>query len=154
MKGIIWFRTDLRIDDNPALLSALNQCEEVLGIYIFSQTQWDLHNESNIKHEFLINNLTVLEQSLAKLNIPLVAINTESYKTLSKDLCSFLVDQKIDHAFWNNEFGYNETKRDQSAIEALEKVNIQTSQFNDQVIYRARLSKDWSRKSFLSFYTF
>ena len=135
MKGIIWFRTDLRIDDNPALLSALNQCEEVTGIYIFSQTQWDLHNESNIKHEFLINNLTVLEQSLAKLNIPLLAINTESYKTLSKDLCSFLVDQKIDHAFWNNEFGYNETKRDQSAIKALEKVNIQTSQFDDQVIY-------------------
>ena len=54
MKGIIWFRTDLRIDDNPALLSALNQCEEVVGLYIFSQTQWDLHNESNIKHEFLI----------------------------------------------------------------------------------------------------
>ena len=135
MKGIIWFRTDLRIDDNPALLSALSQCEEVVGIYIFSQMQWDLHNESNIKHEFLINNLTVLEQSLAKLNIPLVAINTESYKTLSKDLCSFLVDQKIDHAFWNNEFGYNETKRDQSVIEDLEKANIQISQFNDQVIY-------------------
>ena len=135
MKGIIWFRTDLRIYDNPALLSALSQCEEVVGIYIFSQTQWDLHNESNIKHDFLINNLILLEESLAKLNIPLVAINTESYKTLSKDLCSFLVDQKIDHAFWNNEFGYNETKRDQRAIEALEKVNIQTSQFNDQVIY-------------------
>jgi len=135
MKGIIWFRTDLRIDDNPALLSALSKCEEVIGIYIFSQMQWDLHNESNIKHEFLINNLTVLEQYLAKLNIPLVAISTESYKTLSKDLCSFLVDKKIDHAFWNNEFGYNETKRDQNAITALEKVNIQTSQFNDQVIF-------------------
>ena len=135
MKGIIWFRTDLRIDDNPALLSALSQCEEVQGIYIFSQSQWDLHNESNIKHDFLITNLTLLEESLAKLNIPLRAINTESYKTLSKDLCSFLVEEKIDHAFWNNEFGYNETKRDQSAIEALEKVNIQTSQFNDQVIY-------------------
>ena len=135
MKGIIWFRTDLRIDDNPALLSAIDQCEEVIGIYIFSQTQWDFHNESNIKHEFLINNLTVLEKSLAKLNIPLVAINTESYKTLSKDLCSFLVAHKIDYAFWNNEFGYNETKRDQSAIKALKKLNIQTSQFNDQVIF-------------------
>ena len=136
MKGIIWFRTDLRIDDNPALLSALSKCEEVQGIYIFSQSQWDLHNESNIKHDFLINNLTLLEESLAKLKIPLVVINTESYKTLSKDLCSFLVEENIDHAFWNNEFGYNETKRDQSAIEALEKVNIQNSQFNDQVIYK------------------
>jgi deoxyribodipyrimidine photo-lyase len=154
MKGIIWFRTDLRIDDNPALLSALNQCAEVVGIYIFSQTQWDLHNESNIKHEFLINNLTVLEQSLAKLNIPLVAINTETYKTLSKDLCSFLVDQKIDHAFWNNEFGYNETKRDQSVIKALEKVNIQTSQFNDQIIFEPGFLKTGQGKPFSVFTPF
>ncbi|MDA9925359.1 DNA photolyase family protein [Gammaproteobacteria bacterium] len=154
MKGIIWFRTDLRIDDNPALLSALNQCAEVVGIYIFSQTQWDLHNESNIKHEFLINNLTVLEQSLAKLNIPLVAINTKTYKTLSKDLCSFLVDQKIDHAFWNNEFGYNETKRDQSVIKALEKVNIQTSQFNDQIIFEPGFLKTGQGKPFSVFTPF
>ena len=154
MKGIIWFRTDLRIDDNPALLSALNQCAEVVGIYIFSQTQWDLHNESNIKHEFLINNLTVLEQSLSKLNIPLVAINTETYKTLSKDLCSFLVDQKIDQAFWNNEFGYNETKRDQSVIKALEKVNIQTSQFNDQVIFEPGFLKTGQGKPFSVFTPF
>ena len=87
MKGIIWFRTDLRIDDNTALLSALSQCEEVQGIYIFSQSQWDLHNESNIKHDFLITNLTLLEESLAKLNIPLVVINTESYNYEDKGWC-------------------------------------------------------------------
>ena len=154
MKGIIWFRTDLRVDDNPALLSALSKCEEVVGIYIFSQRQWDLHNESNIKHEFLINNLTFLEESLAKLNIPLVAINTESYKTLSKDLCSFLVEQNIDHVFWNNEFGYNEAKRDQSAIEALEKINILTSQFNDQVIYEPGFLRTGQGKSFSVFTPF
>ena len=102
-RGLVWFRTDLRIDDNPALSSALSQFEEVLAIYVFSEAQWALHNESNIKQEFLINNLTLLEKSLAKLSIPLMAINTESYKTLPKDLCSLAVQQKIDHAFWNND---------------------------------------------------
>ena len=134
-RGLVWFRTDLRLDDNPALSSALSQCEEVLAIYVFSEAQWALHNESNIKQEFLINNLILLEKSLAKLSIPLIAINTESYKTLPKDLCSLAVQQKINHAFWNNEFGYNESKRDQISIDALEKINIQTSQFNDQVVY-------------------
>ena len=134
-KGLIWYRTDLRLDDNPALSDALLQCEEVLAVYVFSINQWELHNESNIKHHFLINNLTLLEESLHKLNIPLIVINTETYKTLPKDLCSFSVEHKIDKVFWNNEFGFNETKRDQSVIEALKKLNIQTSQFNDQVIY-------------------
>ena len=79
-KGLVWFRTDLRLDDNPALNAALRKCEAVLAIYIFSQSQWEIHNESNIKNEFLINNLILLKASLEKLGIPLIAINTESYK--------------------------------------------------------------------------
>ena len=51
-KGLIWFRTDLRLDDNPALNAALGACEEVLALYVFSDYQWEAHNESNIKHEF------------------------------------------------------------------------------------------------------
>ena len=134
-KGLIWFRSDLRLDDNPALSNALSQCKEVAGVYIFSQMQWELHNESNIKHNFLVNNLALLERSLANLNIPLIALNTNSYVTLPEDLSSFAADQEIDHVFWNNEFGFNEAKRDQSVIAALEKQNIQTAQFHDQVIY-------------------
>ena len=81
MKGLIWLRSDLRIDDNPALSNAITECDEIIAIYIFSGLQWKLHNESNIKHEFLIDNLNILEKSLEKLNIPLVAINTKSFET-------------------------------------------------------------------------
>ena len=69
-KGLVWFRTDLRLDDNPALNAALSEYEEVVSIYIFSQSQWEEHNESNIKHEFLINNLILLKDSLEHLGIP------------------------------------------------------------------------------------
>ena len=34
MKGVVWFRSDLRIDDNPALTNALNSCDAVLAIYL------------------------------------------------------------------------------------------------------------------------
>ena len=74
-KGLVWFRSDLRLDDNPALNAALRKYEEVLAIYIFSHSQWESHNESNIKHEFLINNLILLKESLEHLGIPLIAIN-------------------------------------------------------------------------------
>ena len=72
----------------------MSECEEVLAIYIFSHSQWEIHNESNIKHEFLINNLILLKESLERLGISLIAINTESYKTLPKDLCSISVEQE------------------------------------------------------------
>ena len=125
MKGIVWFRSDLRVDDNPALNAALSNCDEVLAIYIFSQSQWEIHNESNIKQEFLFNNLTQLKESLANLNIPLIAINTDSYKTLPQDLSSFAAEHKINHVFCNNEFGFNEKVRDQHSKDCLKKNNIQ-----------------------------
>ena len=135
VNGAIWFRTDLRLDDNPALNSAMEQCDQIVGIYLFSEAQWNLHNESNIKHEFLLKNLTSLDKSLSKLNIPLIAINTDSYKTLPEDLLTFLVEHKIDNVFWNNEFGVNESERDVAVEKNLNKNNIQTSRFNDQVIF-------------------
>ena len=65
MKGLIWFRTDLRLDDNPALLDAIDKCDEVAAIYIHSENQWNDHNESNVKLSFLIKNLELLEKSLS-----------------------------------------------------------------------------------------
>ena len=154
MKGVVWFRSDFRIDDNPALTNALNRCDAVLAIYIFSQSQWEIHNESNIKHEFLLNNLTKLQESLSTLNIPLIAFNTDSYKTLPKDLSSFAVKQKIDHVFCNNEFGLNEALRDKNSIDSLKKYNIEFSSFNDQVIYEPGFLKTGQGKPFSVFTPF
>ncbi len=154
MKGVVWFRSDLRIDDNPALTNALNSCDAVLAIYIFSQSQWEIHNESNIKHEFLLNNLTKLQESLSTLNIPLLAFNTDSYKTLPQDLSSFAVEQKIDHVFCNNEFGVNEALRDKNSIDSLKKYNIEFSSFNDQVIYEPGFLKTGQGKPFSVFTPF
>jgi deoxyribodipyrimidine photo-lyase len=154
MKGIVWFRTDLRTDDNPALNAALSNCDEVLAIYIFSQSQWEIHNESNIKQEFLFNNLHELKGSLENLNIPLIALCADSYKTLPQDLSSFAVEQKIEHVFCNNEFGFNETVRDQASEELLKKNNIQFSSFNDQVIYAPGFLKTGQGKPFSVFTPF
>ena len=154
MKGIVWFRSDLRIDDNPALNAALSNCDEVLAIYIFSQSQWEIHNESNIKQEFLFNNLTSLEESLLKLNIPIIAMNTDSYKTLPKDLLNFVIEQKIENIFWNNEFGVNESERDVAVEKNLNENNVQISRFDDQVIYQPGFLKTGQGNPFSVFTPF
>jgi len=153
-KGLVWFRTDLRVDDNPALNAALNSSDQVYAIYFFSHFQWEAHSESNIKHEFLINNLNLLKESLKVLGISLIAINTQSYKTLPKDLSSFCVDYQIDHVFWNNEFGWNEAERDLASREMLKKISIQSSSFNDQVIYEPGFLKNGQGKPFSVFTPF
>ena len=154
VRGAVWFRSDLRLDDNPALIDALNACEEVIGVYIFSASQWNLHNESNIKHEFLINNLVDLERSLDPLNIPLLAINSKNYDSLSRDLLSFLTQHQVKHVFWNNEFGINESDRDISTADALHHEGIEVSTHHDQVIYEPGFLKTGQGKPFSVFTPF
>ena len=79
MKSLMWFRNDLRIDDNPALKNACIESDEVHAIYIFSSKQNALHNEANCKIQFVIENLKTLEQTLSKLNIPLTVINSVNF---------------------------------------------------------------------------
>ena len=73
---------------------------------------------------------------------------------MPKDLSSFSSQQKIDHVFWNNEFGLNEAERDSASKEALKKINIESSSFNDQVIYEPGFLKTGQGKPFSVFTPF
>ena len=70
MKSIIWFRNDLRLDDNPSLREACKNSSELHAIFLYSHDQLEKHNEANVKIDFLIKNLQCLNVSLLKLNIP------------------------------------------------------------------------------------
>ena len=60
MKGLVWFRNDLRIDDNPSLRKAFEECTSVIAIYLWSEEQMLEHNEANIKQDFIIQNLSLI----------------------------------------------------------------------------------------------
>ena len=48
MRNLVWFRNDLRVYDNPALDAACNPNNEVVAVYIVSESQWDEHNDSGL----------------------------------------------------------------------------------------------------------
>ena len=79
MKSLVWFRNDLRMDDNPALREACLKSNEVHCIYIYSVKQIKIHNEANCKVEFIIENLKNLSKSLEAINVPLTIINSEGF---------------------------------------------------------------------------
>ena len=96
MKGLVWFRSDLRTDDNPALKSAFEQCDEVIAIYLYSPTQTALHNESNIKNDFIIKNLKSLGSKLKSLNVSLIIKKSEGFDQDPSLINSFVVEHDID----------------------------------------------------------
>jgi hypothetical protein len=40
-KGLMWFRRDLRVDDNAALYQALRTCRQVVCVFVFDKAMLD-----------------------------------------------------------------------------------------------------------------
>uniref|UniRef100_A0A3Q1J0D1 Photolyase/cryptochrome alpha/beta domain-containing protein n=1 Tax=Anabas testudineus TaxID=64144 RepID=A0A3Q1J0D1_ANATE len=69
-----WFRKGLRLHDNPALMAALRDCEELYPVFILDP---HLHNKTCVglnRWRFLIGALTDLDCSLRKLNSRLFVV--------------------------------------------------------------------------------
>ena len=89
MRNLVWFRNDLRVYDNPALDAACNADNEVVAVYIVSESQWDEHNDSVNKISFWFRCLVELEKELKKINIPLIILKSDFYKDHPKKLLEF-----------------------------------------------------------------
>jgi len=135
MRGLVWLRNDLRLDDNQSFESAFSECEEVLAVYLYSPKQWINHNESNVKLDFLIQNLQSLSKNLSKLNVPLIVLNSLNFKSVSMELDEFISDNNIDKIYWNREFGLNEENRDEEVKNFLITSKQRFEIFNDQILF-------------------
>ena len=141
MEALVWFRSDLRFEDNPALRNAFENSKKVHAIFIFSNKQLKKHNEANVKIDFIIKNLFLLEKKLTELNVPLTIIESDGYDSDPFLIEKFIDKKNIDKVFWNNQFGEDEANRDTQVKNYLETKNINVNSFNDQVVYEPGILK-------------
>ena len=135
MEALVWFRSDLRLQDNPALRNAFEQAKNVHAVFIFSNNQLKKHNEANVKIDFLKSNLFLLEDKLNKLNVPLTIIDSGGFDNDASLIEQFIEKKNIKKVFWNNQFGEDEAIRDKLVKILLDKKNIDYETYNDQIIY-------------------
>ena len=135
MEALVWFRSDLRLQDNPALRNAFEQAKNVHAVFIFSNNQLKKHNEANVKIDFLKSNLFLLEEKLDKLNVPLTIIDSGGFDNDTSLIEQFIEKKNIKKVFWNNQFGEDEAIRDKLVKILLDKKNIDYETYNDQIIY-------------------
>ena len=136
MNGLVWLRSDLRIDDNPALSMASNECKKLVCIYLLSEKEWETHNNANVKLDFIVRNLESLSEDLQKLNIPLISASVISFDELPNIISEFCSSNNIKKCYWNNEFGVDEEKRDKNVTSFLKSDGIEYQSFDDQTFFK------------------
>ena len=60
--AILWFRRDLRLADNPALVDAVDHADEVVGVFCVDPVLWQAAGDN--RRALLVDHLTALDRSM------------------------------------------------------------------------------------------
>lgn len=134
MKNIMWFRSDLRVIDNTALIKAQKDAD-VIGLFLFSPNDWKRHNEAPAKLDFIWQNLVELQSRLGEFNIPLLIREVESWGQVPSEITNIVKDYDVTGVYWNQEVGLNELRRDEAVAKQLNAQAISSYALTDRTIY-------------------
>ena len=139
MRNLVWFRRDLRINDNRALARAVEtQDDGVIGVFVMTPQQWKEHDDAACKVSFWLGCLAELSQSLAKLNIPLLIVKCKDFSGVPKAIAKAAKSHDCGSLFFNREYEVNELRRDQAVAEVCEQQGLSVERFHDRIIVPPR----------------
>ena len=104
-RSIVWFRNDLRIHDNEALIDAIKQNDQVIPVYIFddrvfrSKSRFGFPKTNKFRCQFIIDAIKDLRCQLQKLGSDLVVRQGSSEDVIS-DIAS---EYKTSYVYCNRE---------------------------------------------------
>ena len=121
MTSLLWFRNDLRTHDNPALNYFLNlpsSPHKREAIFFISEKQWQTHDWSPIKIDFIKRHAYALVDELINFNIELKLVEVEDFASQLTYLKSYCANNEITNIIANSELEFNEQQRDKALIDA------------------------------------
>ncbi len=149
-----WFRTDLRVADNPGLAAAQASGLPVAGLYIATPAQWDMHDDAPIKRDFWRRNLYELQQSLTALGIPLLKLQVQRYDDIPVLLEKLLPVLRASELHCNLEVPINERKRDEAVATLCQQLGVRVHRHLDHLLFAPQAVMNKSGEPFKVFTPF
>jgi len=134
MTQLVWFRNDLRIADNAALTAACKTGDPVRACFIITPGQWQEHDWSPARVQFVIAHANALSKALAKLGIPLSFLEAPDFRAGISALEQHCREHSITAVHFNEEYGINERRRDKQVRAQLAASDIRVNKYRDQTV--------------------
>ncbi len=135
MLQLIWFRTDLRVQDNSALTAAMSSGPTV-ALYLLSPGQWLAHDDAPSKIDFWLRNLKELASELGKLKVPLLVRTADNWSAAPQVIAELCQQLQVGNVQVNEEYGVHESRRDQAVAEALDGLGVSFRSHLDQLLFK------------------
>ena len=129
--SLVWFRNNLRVEDNRALADAIEKSDKVIG-YInidpknFKYTQYGFKKTEKFRSKFLLESITDLKQNLKSLNITLII----DFCDINKSFISFINKYDVDSIYMQREWTRDELIEEDSIPKDIKKFK-----YFDQFLY-------------------
>lgn len=131
MTTIVWFRQDLRVEDNPALMAAFKKGEPIVPVYIWSpdeEGKWSLGGASKW---WLHHSLESLAAELEEIGLHLVIRSGASEKVLG----DLIKETKANALYWNRRYEPDAIARDAHIKSDFKDAGIDVQSFNANLLY-------------------
>lgn len=124
MTSCVWLRTDLRLEDQPALAAA-RQAGPAYALFVVSPAQWQSHQDAATKQDLWRRALTALQPRLAAVGVVLKLLYVDWWQDLPAVLTAFCQQHGITSIHCNREQGAHERQRDRACFTALKALGVE-----------------------------
>jgi len=133
--GLMWFRRDLRVQDNAALFQALKSCEQVHCVFVFDRAILDALPRADRRVEFIRESLVDLNGQLAQLSAARSAGLLVRHEAAGSALPALARQLSADAVFSNHDDEPYSLSRDAQVQALLQNQGVAFHTFKDHVIF-------------------
>lgn len=128
--GIVWFRQDLRLADNPALRAALNRCKHVVPVYIH-ETESGERPLGAASRWWLHHSLSALDRALRDRGSRLILRGGQTQSVIAE----LTGECEAEAIFWNRRYTPAGVRRDRTIKQQLRCEGLNTASFNASLLH-------------------
>ena len=136
--GLMWFRRDLRVQDNTALHLALSQCARVHCVFVFDQAILAPLPRADRRVEFIRESLVELDAALRQLSGKAGAGLIVRHAVASNEIPRLAAALQVQAVFAARDYEPQALARDEAVRQTLAQVGCGFFTCKDQVIFEGR----------------
>ena len=129
--GLVWFRRDLRLADNPTLSEALERHDKLICVYIHAPDEEAPWQPGAASRWWLHHSLIALDNELRKRGSSLLIIKGDSLLSLR----TLVEAHGVEAVYWNRLYDPAAIERDKKIKRSLRETGTTTESFNASLLF-------------------
>jgi len=108
INSLVWFRNNMRVEDNSSLTKAMNQSDNVIGFInidpkIFLSTKYGFKKTEKYRAKFLLETISDLKSQLEILNISLIITHRDFGQSINEIISQYEITNIYTQTEWTRD---------------------------------------------------